>query len=389
MANINENYQKLPGSYLFAEIARRVKEYGQEHPDAQLIRLGIGDVTRPLAPAVVEAMEKAAREMGHAETFRGYGPDYGYDFLIQASLDNDYQGLGIQADEVFVSDGAKCDVANVQELFSDDAVVAVTDPVYPVYVDSNAMAGRAGSYAQDRWDRLCYLPCTAENGFVPPLPQHYVDAIYLCFPNNPTGVALTLPELQRYVDWAVQNGVLIFYDAAYSAFITSSTVPHTIYECRGAKSCAIECGSFSKLAGFTGVRCGYCVVPRELYGGTLHRMWSRMQSAHRNGVSYPVQRAAEAVFTPQGMRDCRENIDYYMNTARVIRNALRGAGLEVFGGVDAPYVWLKTPGGISGWQFLDFLLENAQVAGTPGEGFGPSGAGYFRLTAFSTAEHTQ
>lgn len=389
MLKVNPHYEKLPGSYLFAEIARRVKEYGQEHPDAQMIRLGIGDVTRPLAPAVVEAMEKAAREMGRAETFRGYGPDYGYDFLIQAILDNDYQGLGIQADEVFVSDGAKCDVANVQELFSDDAVVAVTDPVYPVYVDSNAMAGRAGSYAQDRWDRLCYLPCTAENGFVPPLPQHYVDAIYLCFPNNPTGVALTLPELQRYVDWAVQNGVLIFYDAAYSAFITSSTVPHTIYECRGAKSCAIECGSFSKLAGFTGVRCGYCVVPRELYGGTLHRMWSRMQSAHRNGVSYPVQRAAEAVFTPQGMRDCRENIDYYMNNARVIRNALRGAGLEVFGGVDAPYVWLKTPGGISGWQFLDFLLEHAQVAGTPGEGFGPSGAGYFRLTAFGTAEHTQ
>ena len=388
---LNASLSAMPAGYLFAEVARRVKAYAAAHPDARLLRLGIGDVTLPLAPTVARAFADAAQAMATPEGFHGYGPDFGYDFLIDAILRHDYAPLGValSREEVFVSDGAKSDVGNLQELFAADARIAVTDPVYPVYIDSNAMTGRAGEYRNGLWSQVEYLPCTAENGFVPPLPQHYVDAIYLCFPNNPTGVALTLPELQRYVDWAVQNGVLIFYDAAYSAFITSSTVPHTIYECRGAKSCAIECGSFSKLAGFTGVRCGYCVVPRELYGGTLHRMWSRMQSAHRNGVSYPVQRAAEAVFTPQGMRDCRENIDYYMNNARVIRNALRGAGLEVFGGVDAPYVWLKTPGGISGWQFLDFLLEHAQVAGTPGEGFGPSGAGYFRLTAFGTAEHTQ
>lgn len=391
MPALNPYLASMPAGYLFREVAKRIDDYQRNHPEDKVISLGIGDVTRPLSAAVTRAMASAALEMGTKEGFRGYGPEGGYPFLIKAIYKNLYEprGVTLSSDEIFVSDGAKSDTAALQQLLSSEARIAVTDPVYPVYIDSNAMAGRAGQYRNGLWSQVEYLPCTAENGFMPPLPQHYVDAIYLCFPNNPTGVALTLPELQRYVDWAVQNGVLIFYDAAYSAFITSSTVPHTIYECRGAKSCAIECGSFSKLAGFTGVRCGYCVVPRELYGGTLHRMWSRMQSAHRNGVSYPVQRAAEAVFTPQGMRDCRENIDYYMNNARVIRNALRGAGLEVFGGVDAPYVWLRTPGGISGWQFLDFLLEHAQVAGTPGEGFGPSGAGYFRLTAFGTAEHTQ
>ena len=295
MLKVNPHYEKLPGSYLFAEIARRVKEYGQEHPDAQLIRLGIGDVTRPLAPAVVEAMEKAAREMGRAETFRGYGPDYGYDFLIQAILDNDYKGLGIQADEVFVSDGAKCDVSNVQELFSDDAVVAVTDPVYPVYVDSNAMAGRAGTYVHDRWDRLCYLPCTAENGFVPPLPDRPVDVIYLCYPNNPTGTVLTKAQLKPFVEYAKANGAIIVYDAAYKAFITSGA-PRSIYEVEGAKDVAIECCSYSKTAGFTGTRCGFMVIPHGVKGVgaqgqpvELNAMWKRRMGSKFNGVSYPIR----------------------------------------------------------------------------------------------------
>ena len=319
MLKVNPHYEKLPGSYLFAEIARRVKEYGQEHPNAQLIRLGIGDVTRPLAPAVVEAMEKAAREMGRAETFRGYGPDYGYDFLIQAILDNDYKGLGIQADEVFVSDGAKCDVSNVQELFSDDAAVAVTDPVYPVYVDSNAMAGRAGTYVHDRWDRLCYLPCTAENGFVPPLPDRPVDVIYLCYPNNPTGTVLTKAQLKPFVEYAKANGAIIVYDAAYKAFITSGA-PRSIYEVEGAKDVAIECCSYSKTAGFTGTRCGYTVVPKELVFTSsdgremsLNAMWNRRQSTKYNGTSYIVQNAAAAIFSEEGIKECQENLNYYKN----------------------------------------------------------------------------
>ena len=392
MLKVNPHYEKLPGSYLFAEIARRVKEYGQEHPDAQLIRLGIGDVTRPLAPAVVEAMEKAAREMGRAETFRGYGPDYGYDFLIQAILDNDYKGLDIQADEVFVSDGAKCDVSNVQELFSDDAVVAVTDPVYPVYVDSNAMAGRAGSYVQDCWDRLCYLPCTAENGFVPPLPDRPVDVIYLCYPNNPTGTVLTKEQLKPFVDYAKANGAIIVYDAAYKAFITSGA-PRSIYEVEGAKDVAIECCSYSKTAGFTGLRCGYTVVPKALKvkaasgeDVSLNQLWNRRQCTKFNGTAYIVQRAAEAIYSEAGKRQVRETINYYMTNASIMRESLTAAGLNVFGGINAPYIWLQTPDGISSWDFFERLLHEVHVVSTPGVGFGPSGEGYIRLTAFGTRE---
>ena len=391
MPALNSNLASMPADYLFQEVAQRVTAYGQVHPDYPVISLSIGDVTRPLPPVVSKAMADAAMEMSTPEGFRGYGPACGYEFLRSGVAKNVYEPRGVQvdADEVFISDGAKTDTSALQELLGPEARVAVTDPVYPVYVDSNALAGRAGEYRSGLWSNIEYLPCVKENGFVPPLPQHYVDAIYLCFPNNPTGVSLSLNELQRYVDWAVQNGALIFYDAAYSHFITSAEVPHSIYECRGARECAIECGSFSKMAGFTGMRCGWTVVPRTLYGGTISRMWKRRLAAKSNGVSYPVQRAAEAVFTPAGKEHCRLNIEYYKNNARMIRNELRKSGLEVYGGVDAPYVWVRTPSSVSGWTFFDHLLEQAQVAGTPGEGFGPSGAGYLRLTAFNTAENTQ
>lgn len=397
MLKVNPNYEKLPGSYLFAEIARRVKEYSSANPGADLIRLGIGDVTRPLAPAVAEAMEKAARGMGRAETFHGYGPDYGYDFLVDAILEHDYRALGIQfaSDEVFVSDGAKCDVSNVQELFSDDAVVAVTDPVYPVYVDSNAMAGRAGTYVNDRWDRLCYLPCNEENGFVPPLPDRPVDVIYLCYPNNPTGTTLTREQLGVFVDYARRNGSVIVYDAAYKAFITSGA-PRSIYEVEGAREVAIECCSYSKTAGFTGTRCGFMVIPHAVKGldgrgepVELNQMWKRRMGSKFNGVSYPVQRAAEAVYSPDGASQCRETIAYYLKNAEVIREGLRQAGFTVFGGVDAPYIWMKTPDGMDSWTFFDRLLERVGVVGTPGAGFGPCGEGYFRLTAFNTREKTE
>ena len=390
MPALNPYLAAMPAGYLFKEVAARIDAYEKAH-GVPVISLGIGDVTRPIPKTAARAMADAALEMATDSGFRGYGPESGYVFLRGAICKHLYEprGVTVGLDEVFVSDGAKTDTAALQELLAAEARIAVTDPVYPVYVDSNAMAGRAGEYSGDVWSNIEYLPCVKENGFVPPLPAHYVDVLYLCFPNNPTGVALPLRDLQRYVDWALQNGALIFYDAAYSAFITSPEVPHSIYECRGARECAIECGSFSKLAGFTGVRCGYTIIPRSLYGGTLNRMWRRRLSAKHNGVSYPVQRAAAAVLTPEGLRDCRENIDYYMNNARLIRNELRNAGLEVFGGVDAPYVWLRTPGGMSGWRFLEYLLSRAQVAGTPGEGFGPSGAGYFRLTAFGSLENTK
>lgn len=391
MPALNPHLALMPSGYLFREVSQRIVEYKRAHPADDVISLGIGDVTRPLPQVVTRAMADAAMEMSTPEGFRGYGPEQGYDFLLRAICKNIYEprGISLGMDEVFISDGAKTDTAALQELLAAEARVAVTDPVYPVYVDTNAMAGRAGEYQNGLWSHIEYLSCVQENGFVPPLPRHYVDAIYLCFPNNPTGVALTLRDLQRYVDWARQNGALIFFDAAYSAFITSPEVPRSIYECTGARECAIECGSFSKLAGFTGVRCGYTVVPRSLYGGTLLKMWRRRLAAKSNGVSYPVQRAAEAVFTPEGKAACRENIEYYMNNARAIRNALRSVGLQVFGGVDAPYVWVRTPAGQSGWDFFDHLLNNARVAGTPGEGFGPSGAGFLRLTAFNTAENTQ
>jgi len=390
---INQALADLPAGYLFAEIAKRVKEYSANNPQADILRLGIGDVTRPLVPAVVEAMKQAADEMGTPEGFHGYGPDFGYDFLINAIIAGDYlsRGVEIAFDEVFISDGAKSDVGNLQELFGNDAKIAVTDPVYPVYVDSNAMAGRLGKYENGKWSGLTYLPCNAENGFVPPLPPQRVDVVYLCYPNNPTGTVLTREQLQKFVDWALENDALIVYDAAYKAFITDPAIPRSIFEIPGAKKCAMECCSFSKTAGFTGTRCAYTVVPKELVfsGVSLNRMWGRRQATKFNGVSYPVQRAAQAVYSPEGQRQIMENILYYQENARVIREGLTAAGIQTFGGVHAPYIWMKTPKGLSGWDFFDLLLNKAHVVGTPGEGFGPSGAGYFRLTAFNTLEKTR
>ena len=397
MFRINENFQKLPGSYLFAEVARRVKAYQEKHSDCEIIRLGIGDVTKPLVPAVIEAMHAAVEEMGHEETFHGYGPDFGYDFLINAIREGDYAQRGVEVafDEVFISDGAKCDVGNIQELFSPDAVIAVTDPVYPVYVDSNAMAGRAGDYVDGRWDRLVYLPCNAENGFVPPLPETDVDVIYLCYPNNPTGTVLTKAQLKRFVDWAKAHGALIIYDAAYRAYVTNPDIPLSIYEVEGARNVAIECNSFSKTAGFTGTRCAYTVIPHEVCGigqhgekVTLNDLWKRRMATKFNGVSYPVQRGAAAVYTPEGQAQIKAVIADYMENARIIRDSLTAKGFTVFGGTDAPYIWLKTPDGMDSWTFFDKLLDECHIVGTPGAGFGPSGEGYFRLTAFNTREKT-
>lgn len=398
MLHINQNFQKLPGSYLFAEIARRVKAYQAAHPEADIIRLGIGDVTKPLVPAVIEAMHSAVEEMGHEETFHGYGPDFGYDFLVNAIREGDYAARGIEIayDEVFISDGAKCDVGNIQELFSPDAVIAVTDPVYPVYVDSNAMAGRAGNYVGDRWDRLVYLPCNAENGFVPAVPDRPVDVIYLCYPNNPTGTVLTRKQLQVFVDWAKENGAIIIYDAAYRAYVTTPGIPLSIYEVPGAREVAIECNSFSKTAGFTGTRCAYTVIPHEVCGMDekgqkveLNALWKRRMATKFNGVSYPIQRGAAAVYTEAGQKQIKEVIAAYMENARIIREGLTAAGLTVYGGKDAPYIWLKVPDGMSSWAFFDKLLDECHIVGTPGSGFGPSGEGYFRLTAFNTLEKTQ
>ena len=397
MFRINENFQKLPGSYLFAEVARRVKAYQEKHSDCEIIRLGIGDVTKPLVPAVIEAMHAAVEEMGHEETFHGYGPDFGYDFLINAIREGDYTQRGVEVafDEVFISDGAKCDVGNIQELFSPDAVIAVTDPVYPVYVDSNAMAGRAGDYIDGRWDRLVYLPCNAENGFVPPLPETDVDVIYLCYPNNPTGTVLTKAQLKRFVDWAKAHGALIIYDAAYRAYVTNPDIPLSIYEVEGAREVAIECNSFSKTAGFTGTRCAYTVIPHEVCGigqhgekVALNDLWKRRMATKFNGVSYPVQRGAAAVYTLEGQAQIKAVIADYMENARIIRDSLTAKGFTVFGGTDAPYIWLKTPDGMDSWTFFDKLLDECHIVGTPGAGFGPSGEGYFRLTAFNTREKT-
>lgn len=398
MFHVNDHFQKLPGSYLFAEIARRVKAYQEANPEADIIRLGIGDVTKPLVPAVIDAMHRAVDEMGCQETFRGYGPDFGYDFLVNAIRQSDYaqRGIDIAFDEVFISDGAKSDVGNIQELFSQDAVIAVTDPVYPVYVDSNAMAGRAGDYVGDRWNRLVYLPCNAENGFVPPLPEKPVDVIYLCYPNNPTGTVLTRQQLKRFVDWARENGAIIIYDAAYKAFISTPDVPLSIYEVEGARDVAIECCSFSKTAGFTGTRCAYTVIPHTVCGldakgerVSLNAMWKRRMATKFNGVSYPVQRAAAAVYTPQGQEQIKAVIASYMENARIIRESLTEQGFTVFGGTDAPYIWLKVPDGMTSWAFFDLLLDKCHIVGTPGSGFGPSGEGYFRLTAFNTLEKTK
>ncbi|MBQ4396026.1 MAG: LL-diaminopimelate aminotransferase [Clostridia bacterium] len=392
MFHINDNFTKIPQSYLFSDIAKRVAAYTQAHPEQSIIRLGIGDVTRPLAPAVVEAMKKACDEMGREETFRGYGPEQGYDFLRQAIVQNDYhaRGIDISADEIFVSDGAKSDTGNIGDIFSRDNVVAVCDPVYPVYVDTNAMAGRAGNLnVEGRWDRLVYMPCTAENGFAPAIPQKRADMIYLCFPNNPTGASITYEGLQQWVDYARENGSVILFDSAYEAFITED-IPHSIFEIEGAKQCAIEFRSFSKTAGFTGTRCGYTVVPKELTCGgvSLHALWNRRQTTKFNGVPYIVQRGAEAVYSPEGQKQIRETIAYYLHNAKVIREGLAEAGFTVYGGINAPYIWLKTPDGMTSWEFFDALMEKAGVVGTPGSGFGPSGEGYFRLTAFGSLENS-
>ena len=394
MYKINDNFQKLPGSYLFSTIAKKVAAYQQTNPDKEIIKLGIGDVTQPLAPAIIEALHKAVDEMGNAETFRGYPPEGGYDFLRNIIASTDYQARGcdISADEIFVSDGAKSDSANIQELFSLDSRIAVTDPVYPVYVDSNAMAGRTGVYDTntERWSNVIYMPSTAENGFVPELPKEVPDMIYLCLPNNPTGTTLTKDQLQVWVDYANKNGSVIIFDAAYEAYISEADVPHSIYECQGAKTCAIELRSFSKNAGFTGVRLGFTVVPKELKCGevSLHAMWSRRHGTKFNGAPYIVQRAGEAVYSEAGKAQLKDQVAYYMNNAKTIKEGLAAAGYTVYGGVNAPYIWLKTPETMNSWEFFDYLLENANVVGTPGSGFGPSGEGYFRLTAFGNYENT-
>ena len=395
MTKVNQNFLKLPGSYLFSEIARRLAAYTAEHPEAKMIRLGIGDVTRPLAPAVIEAMHKAVDEMGTFEGFHGYGPEQGYDFLREAIAKTDYaaRGVDIKPNEIFVSDGAKSDCGNIGDIFGADNVVAVCDPVYPVYVDTNAMAGRAGDFQEElgKWSKLVYMPCVEENGFTPQIPQEKVDMIYLCFPNNPTGTVATKEQLKAWVDYANENKAVILYDSAYEAFITQDDVPHTIYEIEGARTCAIEFRSFSKTAGFTGNRCAYTVVPMELErdGAKLNALWNRRQCTKFNGVPYVIQRGAAAVYTEEGQRQIKETIAYYQENARVIREGLTEAGLTCFGGVNAPYIWLKTPDGMGSWEFFDKLLKEANVVTTPGAGFGPSGEGYVRLTAFGDADATK
>ena len=394
MFHINENYQKLPGSYLFSTIGKKVNAYQEANPDKEIIRLGIGDVTQPSAPAIIEAMHKAVDEMGHAETFHGYAPDLGYAFLRKAIVDNDYKAKGcdISEDEIFVSDGAKSDSANIQEIFAQNNRIAVCDPVYPVYVDSNVMAGRTGTYdkATETWSDVIYMPCTAANNFVPEFPKETPDIIYLCLPNNPTGTTLTKDQLQEWVDYANKNGAVIIYDAAYEAYISEDNIAHTIYECKGAKTCAIELRSFSKNAGFTGVRLGFTVVPKELKCGdvSLNAMWARRHGTKFNGAPYIVQRAGEAVYSDAGKAQLKEQVAYYMKNAKTIKEGLKDAGYTVFGGVNAPYIWLKTPDKMTSWEFFDYLLEKANVVGTPGSGFGPSGEGYFRLTAFGNYENT-
>ena len=391
MAKVNKNYQKLPGSYLFSEIARRTAAYAAAHPEAQLIKMGIGDVTRPLAPAVVAAMHEAVDDLAHAETFHGYGPEQGYDFLREAICAHDFaaRGVDIDADEIFVSDGAKSDCGNIGDILDADNVVAMCDPVYPVYVDTNAMAGRAGDYdaAAERWTNIRYMPTTAENGFCPALPEGDVDVIYLCSPNNPTGTVLTRDQLKAWVDYANAHDALIMFDAAYERFIVEDDVPHSIYEIEGAKTCAIEFRSFSKTAGFTGARCGYTVVPKALVreGQSLHDMWNRRQTTKFNGASYVIQRGAAAVYTEEGARQIEETIAYYRNNARVIKEGLEAAGFTVYGAVNSPYIWCKTPEGTGSWEFFDRLLAEANIITTPGAGFGPAGEGYVRLTAFGDA----
>lgn len=394
MVQVNQNYQKLPGSYLFSNIAKKVNTFSAENPDKVIIRLGIGDVTQPIAPAIIDALHKAVDEMANAETFHGYAPDLGYEFLRNAIAKNDYadRGCAISADEIFVSDGAKSDSGNIQEIFSVDNKIAVCDPVYPVYVDSNVMAGRTGTYdtKTEMWSNVIYMPCMRENNFVPEFPKETPDIIYLCLPNNPTGTTITKSQLQEWVDYANKVGAVIIYDGAYEAYISEDDVAHSIYECEGARTCAIELKSFSKNAGFTGVRLGYTVVPKELKckDVSLHDMWARRHGTKFNGAPYIVQKAGEAVYSDAGKAQLKEQIAYYMKNAGTIKAGLKDAGYEVFGGVNAPYIWLKTPEKMTSWDFFDYLLENANVVGTPGSGFGPSGEGYFRLTAFGSYDNT-
>ena len=395
MAHVNENFLKLPGSYLFSDIAKKVKAYQESHPDKRLIRLGIGDVTRPLPQASIEAMHRAVDEMANKSTFHGYGPEQGYDFLIDTIIKNDFEPRGIElsSSEVFISDGAKSDTGNIGDILGLDNKVAVTDPVYPVYVDSNVMGGRAGQLNGKQWSDITYMPCTAENNFIPSIPINRIDVIYLCYPNNPTGTTLTKAELKKWVDYALSHDALILFDAAYEAYIREDDIPHSIFEIEGAKRCAIEFRSFSKTAGFTGVRCGYTVIPKEVTATTatgervaLNALWNRRQCTKFNGTSYITQRGAEAIYSKEGKQQVRETIDYYMENARIMREGLTAAGIQVFGGKNAPYLWVKTPEGFTSWQFFDHLLNEANIVSTPGVGFGPSGEGYLRLTAFGQRE---
>lgn len=395
MALVNEHYLKLQKNYLFADIAKKVNAYKVSHPKADVISLGIGDVTQPLAPAVIEAMHKAVDDMASKDTFHGYGPEQGYLWLREAIVKNDFLPRGIRIDpsEVFVNDGAKSDTGNIGELVRWDNSIGVTDPIYPVYIDSNVMCGRAGVLENGRWSNVTYMPCTEENGFVPQIPDHRVDMIYLCYPNNPTGTTLSREELGKWVAYALKHNSLLLYDAAYEAYITREGVPHSIYEIEGAKKCAVEFHSYSKTAGFTGLRCGYTVVPKELVFKSkrgedvqLNQLWNRRQCTKFNGTAYIVQRAAEAIYSEEGKREVRETIDYYMTNARIMREALIEVGLKVYGGVDAPYIWLKTPEGVGSWEFFEQLLTQINVVSTPGVGFGPAGEGFIRLTAFGKRE---
>jgi LL-diaminopimelate aminotransferase len=399
MALVNEHYLKLPGNYLFADVAKRVNAFKASHPKTRVVSLGIGDVTQPLCPAVIEAMHKAVDEMAVKATFRGYGPERGYDFLREAIIKNDFAPRGIQVDanEIFINDGAKSDTSNIQEILRWDNNIGVTDPVYPVYVDSNAMIGRAGIFEGKGWSDVTYFPCTAENNFIPALPERRVDMIYLCYPNNPTGTVLSKEELRKWVNFALENDSIIFYDAAYEAYIQDDAIPHSIYEIKGARKCAIEFRSYSKTAGFTGVRCGYTVIPKELTAATLdgekridlNPLWDRRQSTKFNGTSYVTQRAAEAIYTTEGKKQVRETIAYYMENARIMRQTLVKLGFQVFGGENAPYLWVKTPGNTDSWKFFDQLLYSCGVVCTPGVGFGPSGEGYFRLTSFGDRDDVE
>lgn len=395
MIRVNEDYLKLPGSYLFSNIAKKVAAFTEANPDKKIIRLGIGDVTQPLCPAVIKALHSAVDEMADKDTFRGYAPDLGYSFLRDTIVEKVYKklGAGINSDEIFISDGAKSDSGNIQEIFTHDTKVAVCDPVYPVYVDTNVMSGRTGIYDENTglWSNVIYMPCTAANNYCPEFPKEVPDLIYLCFPNNPTGATITKAQLQDWVDYANKNKAVIVYDAAYEAYISEEDVPHSIYECEGARTCAIEIRSFSKNAGFTGTRLGYTVVPSELKdadGVEIRQLWARRHGTKFNGAPYIIQRAGEAVFSEEGQKETNEQIAYYMNNAKVILEGLKSAGYTVSGGVNAPYIWLKTPDNMTSWDFFDYLLLNANVVGTPGSGFGPSGEGYFRLTAFGTYENT-